>query len=186
MSRTIADVLTAYRSGTLTAEDAAQQLMPLLQTSGRLNMELSADIKPLLEALRRLAGPDVAQPTQPLVWESKHWQRLDRVADDFYTILRERKLDQSPQCLRYAFTVGSQTAATALEDWIMDHSDHRVTVGLPASFQGSSGQVTGLTPARILTRADLVSWVAWLRDIPLVPDAALSDLGIAPPPIDAG
>lgn len=184
MSQTITDILTAFRSGTLSAEDAATQLIPLLRTSGQLNFELSPDIKPLLEALRRMAGTGTTNPLQPLTWESRHWQRLNKVADDFWTILKERRLDQTPQCLRYAFTVRSTAAATALEDWIMDHSDHRVTVALPASFEEAAGQVAGLLPARVLTKADLANWVSWLQAVPPVPDAALTDLGIAPPPHD--
>ena len=186
MSSTITDILTAFRSGTLTAEDAAHQLLPLLQTSGRLNIDLSSDIRPVLEALRRLAGSGTSDPRKPLTWDSPHWQRLSRVPDDFWTILRERRLDERPQCLRYTFTVRSAAAATALEDWIMDHSDHDVTVALPASFQEASGQLTGLTPSRLLTKAHLLSWANWLRSIPPVPDAALTDLGIAPPPLDGG
>ena len=185
MSSTITDILTAFRLGTLTAEDAARQLLPLLQTSGRMSIELSSDIRPVLEALRRLAGSGTSNPREPLTWESPHWQRLSRVPDDFWTILRARRLDQSPQCLRYAFTVCSATAATALEDWIMDHSDHHITLDLPASFGEASGQVTGLTPARLLTKANLLSWANWLQAIPPIPDAALTDLGIAPPPPDA-
>ena len=186
MPSTIIDILTAFRSGTLAAEDAARQLLPLLQTSGRLDLELSADIRPVLEALRRLAGAGTADPRKPLTWNSPHWQRLSRVPDDFWTILRDRQLDQSQQCLRYAFTVRSATAATTLEDWLMDHSDHQITVALPVSFQDGAGQVAGLTPPRLLTKAHLVSWAKWLQSIPPVPDAALTDLGIAPPPLDAG
>ena len=186
MSSTVSDILTAFRSGTLSAEDAAQQLLPLLQTSGRLNLELGPEIRPILEALRRLAGPGASDPRQPLTWDSPHWQRLGRVPDDFWTIVRERRLDQSPQRLRYAFTVRSAAAATALEDWIMDHSDHQVTVDLPASFEEASGQLVGLTPARRLTKADLLSWANWLQSIPPVPEAGLTDLGIAPAPPDAG
>jgi hypothetical protein len=106
------------------------------------------------------------------------------VPDDFWAILRERRLDQSPQCLRYAFTVRSAAAATALEDYIMDHSDHHVTVTLPSSFQEASGQIAGLTPPRLVTKAHLLTWANWLQAIPAVPDAALTDLGIAPPPLD--
>jgi hypothetical protein len=189
MSPTASDILAAYRSGTLTVEEAARQLLPLLQTSGRLNLELGPDVRPVLEALRRLASPGTPrkpESRQPLTWDSPHWQRLSRVPDDFWTILRDRRLDQSLQCLRYAFTVRSAAAAAALEDWIMDHSDHHVTVDLPASFQEASGQVMGQTPARRLTKADLSTWVTWLQSIPPVPDASLTDLGIAPPPQDAG
>jgi hypothetical protein len=185
MSSNVSDILTAFRSGTLSAEDAAQQLLPLLQTSGRLNIELGPEIRPILEALRRLAGPVAPSPHEPLAWDSPHWQRLSRVPDDFWTILRERRLDQSPQCLRYAFTVRSGAAATALEDWIMDHSDHQVTVDLPASFEEAAGQVVGLTPARRLSKADLQNWAGWLQAVPPVPDAALTELGIAPAPPDA-
>jgi hypothetical protein len=184
MSSTIIDILTAFRSGTLSAEDAAQQLLPLLQTSGRLNIDLSPDIRPVLEALGRLAGSGVADPSKPLTWESPHWRRLGRVPDDFWTILRERRLDRSPYCLRYAFTVRSAVAAAALEDWIMDHSDHHVTVTLPASFQDASGQVAGLTPPKLLTKAHLLRWADWLQSVPPVPDAALTDLGISPPPLE--
>ena len=77
-------------------------------------------------------------------------------------------------------------AAAALEDWIMDHSDHRLTVDLPDSFEEASGQVVGHTPARRWTKADLLTWVTWLQSIPPVPEAALTDLGIASPPEDAG
>lgn len=185
MASTIADILTAFRSGTLSAEDAARELIPLLQTSGRLNIELSPDVQPLLEALSRLAGAGVARSAQPLHWESKHWQRLNHVADDFWSILRERRLDRDPHCLRYTFTVQSAAAASALENWIMDQSDHQVSLALPTSYEEAAGQVTGVTPARVLTKADLANWVSWLQAIPPVPDAALTDLGIAPPPPEA-
>jgi hypothetical protein len=186
MSLSMTDILTAFRSGTLTAEDAAKQLVPLLQTRGRLNLQLSDDIRPVLEALRRLAGSGTSVPRQPLTWDSPHWHRLSQVPDDFWTILRERRLDQSPQCLRYAFTVRSAAAATVLEDWILDHSDHEVTLNLPASFQDAAGQVVGLTPPRLLTKPDLRNWANWLQSVPPVSDAALTDLGITPPVLDAG
>lgn len=183
MSPDIVDILTAFRTGALPAEEAARQLLPLLQTSGRLGLELTPDLRPLLEALRRLAGHGDAAPKEPLTWDSPHWRRLDRVAKDFWLILRDRRLESSPQCLRYGFTVRTPQAAAALEDWILDHSDHTVRVELPADFADGSGQVVGQTPARILTEADLTRWASWLQDIPPVPDAALSELGIAPPPL---
>lgn len=186
MPSSITDILTAFRSGTVTAEDAAQQLLPLLQTSGRLNILLTADIRPVLEALSRLAGSTPTGPRPPLTWESPHWQRLSRVPDDFWTILRDRHLDQTPQCLRYVFTVRSAVAATGLEDWIMDHSDHQITLDLPASFDVTSGHVVGLTPPKLLTKLDLTKWAQWLQSVPTVPDAALTELGISPPPLDAG
>ena len=189
MSSTASEILAAFRSGALTADEAARQLLPLLQTSGRLNLDLGFDVRPLVEALRQLASPGTPtkpQSPEPLTWESRHWQRLNRVPEDFWTILHERRLDQSPQCLRYAFTVRSTVAAAALEDWIMDHSDHHVTVDLPDSFEEASGQVVGHTPARRLTKADLLTWVTWLQSIPPVPEAALTDLGIASPAEEAG
>lgn len=189
MSATASEILAAFRSGALTAEEAARQLLPLLQTSGRLDIELGFDVQPLLAALRQLTSPGMpARPpsAQPLTWESPHWLRLNRVPDDFWSILRDRRLEQSPQCLRYGFTVGSRAAATALEDWIMDHSDHHVAVNLPDSFERSTGHVVGHTPAKRLTKAHLLAWVAWLQSIPPVPDAALTDLGIASPHEDAG
>jgi hypothetical protein len=186
MSPNIIDILTAFRAGNLSADDAARQLLPLLQTSGRLGLELTADIRPVLEALRRLAGPATSQPRVPLAWESPHWQRLNRVADDFWTILQERRLAQAPQCLRYGFTVRSAAAAASLEAWMLDHSDHQITVDLPASFEEASGQVIGLTPPRVLTRADLQKWVAWLQAVPPVSDAALTELGLAPAPEPQG
>jgi hypothetical protein len=187
MSSTATEILAAFRRGALTAEEAARQLLPLLQTSGRLNLDLGFDVQPLLDALRQLASPGAPpKPQSPelLTWESRHWQRLKRVPDDFWAILHERRLAQSPQCLRYAFTVRSTAAATALEDWIMDHSDHQVTLELPDSFEAASGQVVGQTPARRLTKADLVTWVSWLQSIPPVPEAALTYLGIASPAKD--
>jgi hypothetical protein len=68
----------------------------------------------------------------------------------------------------------------------LDHSDHSVTVQLPADFAAGSGAVTGQTQAKLLTEADLAHWADWLREIPPVPDAALYELGIAPPPLAAG
>jgi hypothetical protein len=189
MSSTANEILAAFRSGALTAEEAARRLLPLLQTSGPLDLDLGLDVQPLVEALRHLASPgrpSTPQSIQPLVWQSRHWQRLDRVPEDFWHILRGRHLDQSPQCLRYVFTVRSAAAATALEDWILDHSDHRVSVQLPESFHNASGEVVGHTPAKRWTKPDLVTWVGWLRSIPPVAEAALTDLGIASPPPDAG
>jgi hypothetical protein len=186
MTPTIIEILTAFRSGTLSAQDAAEQLLPLLRTSGGLGFELTPEIRPVLEALNRLAGPSSAAPQTPLVWESPHWQRLGRVPEDFWNILRERRLTQAPHCLRYAFTVRSAAAASALEDWILDNSDHEVTRELPPSFEHASGQVVGLTPPRLLTREDLQKWAAWLQAISPIPDAALTDLGIVAPPEDAG
>jgi hypothetical protein len=188
MPQSPAEILADFRNGLLTAEEAAKQLLPLLQTSGRLNLELGPETRPVLEALRRIAGIDrrPRPAAEPLVWDSPHWRRLGRVADDFWTILRDRRLDQSPQCLRYAFTVRSSAAATALEDYVLDHSDHEVKVDLPASFQAGTGQVIGTTQPRRLTQTDLQAWVAWLLAVPPVEDAALTDLGISPPTADAG
>lgn len=185
MAVTITDILTSFRSGTISAEDAARQLIPLLQTSGRLSFPITQDLRPLLEAFRRLAGPAIHRPKQPLTWESPHWKRLDRVAEDFWTILRDRHMEQDPQCLRYAFSVGTPAAATALENWLLDNSDHTITVDLPASFDFGLGQVVGVLPPKRLQKADLESWVRWLRGIPPVPDAGLSDLGVVPPPFSA-
>jgi hypothetical protein len=182
MAVTITDILTAFRHGEISAEDAARQLIPLLQTSGRLSFPITQDLRPLLEAIRRMAG-QAPRPKQPLSWESPHWKRLDRVAEDFWTILRDRRMEQEPQCLRYAFSVGTAAAATALEDWLMDHSDHAISVDLPYSFESGLGQVVGVLPAKRLQKSDLEAWVTWLRGIPPVADAALSDLGIVSPPL---
>ncbi len=186
MAVTITDILTAFRTGTISAEDAASQLLPLLQTSGRLSLPIAPDLRPLLEALGRLAGPATPRPMPALTWESPHWKRLGRVPDDFWTILRDRRMEQDPQCLRYAFTVGSAEAARALEDWIMDHADHAVSVELPPSFEMGPGQVVGVVPAKRLQKGDLEAWARWLSEIPPVADAALTDLGIVPPPAAAG
>ena len=103
MSSTANEILAAFRSGALTAEEAAQQLLPLLQTSGRLNLDLGFDVQPLLAALRQLSSPGTPpkpRSLQPLTWESPHWQRLKQVPDDFWTILHERGLDQRRRQLR--------------------------------------------------------------------------------------
>ncbi|HWA58258.1 MAG TPA: hypothetical protein VG692_13445 [Gemmatimonadales bacterium] len=181
MPPSVFEILAAFRSGAMSAEDAARLLLPLLQTSGRPAFEPSTDLAPVLEALQRLAGPAPSAPRTPLTWDSPHRQRLPRVAADFWAILQERRLATHPQCLRYAFTVRSREAASALEDWIMDHSDHGVTLELPESFEHRSGQVVGLTEPKVLSRDDLDRWVAFLQAIPPVPDASLSDLGIASP-----
>jgi hypothetical protein len=184
MSATAVEILAAFREGAMSAEEAARQLLPLLQTSGKLNLELGPEVRPVLEALRRLASsgqPTDAEPLPPLAWESPLWRRLARVPDDLWTILRDRRLDQAPQCLRYVFTVRSIDAARTLEQWIADHSDHDVNVDLPASFQRSSGQLACKTRPKLLTKADLLAWVTWLQAIPAVPDAALTDLGIQTP-----
>jgi hypothetical protein len=186
MSRTAGEILAAFREGTLSAEEAARQLLPLLQTSGKLNLELGPDVRPVLEALRQLTAagaPAAKAPAEPLAWESPHWRSLPRVAENFWTIIKDRRLQDTPHCLRYAFTVRTAQAAEALQDWIEDHADHQVTTDLPASFQLAAGLVVGETPPKILTRADLTAWVAWLQSVPPVADAALSDLGINAPPV---
>ena len=186
MSPTANEILAAFRNGSLTAEEAARQLLPLLQTSGPLNLDLGSDVQPLVDALREIAGLGEPQPAEALTWESRHWTRLDRVPEDFWFILHGRHLDQSPQCLRYGFSVASTAAATALEAWLLDHSDHRVSVEFPEGFPRIHGHVIGHTPARRWTKPELVRWVTWLKSIPPVADAALTDLGIASPPDDAG
>ena len=184
MSATPAEILAAFRAGGLSAEEAARQLLPLLQTSGSLNLELGPEVRPVLEALQQLASPGRAEsagPPQPLAWESPLWRKLPRVPDDLWTIIRDRRLERTPQCLRYVFTVRSAAAAAALERWIAENSGHHVSVDLPGSFRRSAGQVKGETPPKLLTKADLVAWVSWLQAIPPVPDAALSDLGLQTP-----
>jgi hypothetical protein len=189
MSATAGEILASFRDGTLSAEEAARQLLPLLQSSGKLSLEFGPEVRPVLEALRQLAmpgQPSAKEPPAPLDWESPLWRSLHRVPDDLWTIMRDRHLDMAPQCLRYVFTVRSAAAAATLEDLIGHQPHHRVTVEIPASFQQASGHVTGETHPRLLTKSDLVTFTAWLRSIPPIADAALTDLGIQAPPRDTG
>jgi hypothetical protein len=189
MSATASEILASFRDGTLSAEEAARQLLPLLQSSGKLSLEFGPDMRPVLEALRRLAMPSqppAKEALPPLDWESPLWRSLHRVPDDLWTIMKDRHLDLAPQCLRYVFTVRSAAAAATLEDVIGRQPQHRGTVEIPALFQQASGRVTGETLPRLLTKSDLVTFAAWLRSIPPVADAALTDLGIQAPPRDTG
>jgi hypothetical protein len=183
MPDTPAEILAAFRSGALSAEAAAQQLLPLLQTSGKPTLDTGPDVRPVLEALQRLAnpaGPARRGLAEPLGWETPQWLSLPRVADGLWRIIR-RHLERAPQCLRYLFAVRSAGAATALQEWITAHSDHQLTVDLPPSFQYSGGQIVGHTRTALLTQPDLVAWAAWLQSIPRVADAALTDLGLVSP-----
>jgi hypothetical protein len=185
MPETPEEIMATFRSGGVSAEDAAQRLLPLLQAAGTLTLDVGPDTIPVLEALKRLAHPPAPPPrtpTQPLIWESPHWRDLARVPEGLWRVITERRLDQSPRSLRYVFTVGSDAAARILQQWIAVHSDHQVTPDLPASFEESRGQIVGLTRPALLTRAGVAAWVAWLQSMPSVPDAALTDLGISDPP----
>ena len=189
MSATPGEILAAFRDGTLSAEEAARQLLPHLQSSGKLSLEFGPEVRPVLEALRALAThgqPLAKEPPPPLEWESPLWRSLHRVPDDLWTIMRDRHLDLAPQCLRYVFTVRSAAAAATLEDLIGHQPQHRVTVELPTSLPQASGRVTGETLPRLLTKSDLVTFAAWLQSIPPVADAALTDLGIQAPSRDTG
>lgn len=178
------EVLAQFRAGSLTAEAAAELLLPTLKAAGELTLDIGENEMPLLEALRRLASPPPEAP-RPLVWQSRQWQVLDRVADDLWGKLAARGLDRVPQCLNYVFLIGSREAATRLQDWIHAHSDHTVTLVLPESFEESHGKVFGRTPPRLLTQGDLAAWTAWLAAIPPLPDTSLDGLGVsAPPPPD--
>lgn len=178
------EVIAQYRAGELTAEAAAELLLPSLKAAGELTLEIGPDEMPLLEALQRLANPPPLPP-RALTWESQPWLGLDRLADDFWHQLQTRGLDRVPQCLNYVFLVGSPAAAAALESWIGTQSDHIVTVSLPESFEVSHGRVFGRTAPRLLSYNDLAEWAAWLASIPPVAEASLDGLGVSHPPAES-
>lgn len=175
------EVIRQYRAGELTAEAAAELLLPTLKAAGKLTLDITEEEMPVLEALQRLAAPQ-PEPLRVLAWESQSWMALPGLADDFWQKLCDRGLDRVPQCLNYVFLVGSDAAATTLRQWIETRSDHVVTAALPDSFDQGHGKVFGRTPPRILTHADLVEWAGWLQSLPPVSDASLDGLGVSGPP----
>jgi hypothetical protein len=179
------EVISQYRAGELTAEAAAELLLPALKAAGKLTLDITEEEMPVLEALQRLAAPQ-PEPLKLLTWESRAWLALGGLADDFWQKLCDRGLDRVPQCLNYVFLVGSHAAATALRQWIETRSDHVVTATLPEAFEESHGRVFGRTPPRVLTHAHLVEWAGWLQSIPPVPDASLDGLGVSGPPAAGG
>ncbi len=175
------EIIAQYKAGALTAEAAAELILPSLQAAGELTLNIGPEEGALLAALQRLAAPP-PPPLSCLTWESQPWLGLGRVADDFWRQVQARGLDRIPQCLNYVFLVGSPAAAAALENWISARSDHVVTVSLPDSFEESHGRVFGRTAPRLLSHSDLAEWAAWLATIPPVPDASLDGLGVSGPP----
>ena len=178
------EVIRQFRAGELTAEAAAEQLLPSLKAAGKLELELSETDMPVLAALQLLTRPKLPA-AQPLTWESKSWLALEGLPDSFWRQIREHGLDQVPQCLNYVFTVSSAVAAEVLTQRIESTSDHVVMTDLPPSFEEFNGRLFGRTAPRLLTRADLVEWAAWLRAIPPIADASLERLHLSGPPATA-
>jgi len=179
------EAIRQFRSGEITAETAAELLLPSLQATGKLELELSETDMPVLAALQQLTRPKLP-PAQPLTWESKSWQALAGLPDSFWPQLQQHGLDKVPQCLNYVFMVRSEMAADVLTQRIESASDQVVMTDLPPSFEKYNGRVFGRTPPRLLTHADLVEWAAWLRAIPPIPDASLERLYVSGPPAAGG
>ncbi len=175
------EIIRQYRSGDLTAEAAAELLLPTLQKLGKLELELSEADLPVLAALQQLTKPKLP-PAQPLVWESKSWQALAGLPDSFWPQIQQHGLDRTPQCLNYVFMVGSNEAADTLTQRIESSTDHAVMVDLPASYETLSGRLFGRTQPKLLTHADLVAWAGWLRGFTPIPDAMLEKLHVSGPP----
>jgi hypothetical protein len=175
------EVVRQFRSGELTAEAAAELLLPSLQSAGKLELELSEADMPVLAALQQLTRPKLP-PAQPLSWESKSWLALEGLPGSFWPQLQQHGLDKVPQCLNYIFMVSSEAAADILTRRIESTSDHVVMTDLPESFEKHNGRVFGRTPPRLLTHRDLVEWAAWLQAIPPIPDASLERLHVSGPP----
>ena len=175
------EVIAQYQAGELTAEAAAELLLPSLKAAGKLTLNISEKEMPVLEALQKLTAPEWIPPQQ-LVWESRPWLALEGLADTFWAQIAARGLDQVPQCLEYVFLVSSADAATTLRGRIESHTNHAVSTDLPESFEQAHGRVFGRTPPKTLTHADLVAWSAFLRGLPPMTDASLDGLRVSAPP----
>jgi hypothetical protein len=175
------EVIRQYRDGDLTAEAAAELLLPSLQKTGKLELELSEADMPVLAALQQLAKPRLPA-AQPLVWESRSWQALEGLADSFWPQIQQHGLDQIPQCLNYVFMVGSNIAAEQLTQRIESSSDHSVMTDLPSDYEKFVGRVFGQTQPAMLTHPGLVQWSGWLRGFSPVPDAMLEKIHVSGPP----
>lgn len=175
------EIIRQYRDGALSADAAAQRLLPLLKKAGRLELPLTEQDMPLLTALQRLSRPPLPA-AGPLEWESKVWRGLGRMPDLLWPQITEHRLDQVPQCFNYVFLVGSEAAAEALRLQIESTTDHGVTAQLPDSFEQSNGRLFGQAPARLVTRDDLTRWAEWLQGLTPVPDATLEKLHLSHPP----
>lgn len=175
------EIIRQFRSGDLTAEAAAELLLPTLQKQGKLELELSEAELPVLAALQLLTKPKLP-PVQPLTWESKSWQALAGLPDSFWPQIRQHGLDRIPQCLNYVFMVGSAEAAETLTQRIESSSDHTVMTDLPPSYEKFCGRVFGRTQPTLLTHADLVEWSGWLSRFSPIPDAMLEKLHVSGPP----
>lgn len=179
-------VVQQYRDGTLSAERAAEALLPLLKAAGKLELPLTETDMPLLTAIQRLSRPPLP-PAQPLTWDSKVWRGLSRMPDLLWPQIVQHRLDQIPQCFNYVFLVGSEAAAESLQVQIESSTDHAVTAHLPDSFEQMNGRVFGQVPARLVTQDDLTRWAAWLQSLTPIPDATLEKLHLSNPPrADAG
>ncbi|HSB55048.1 MAG TPA: hypothetical protein VLD58_11860 [Gemmatimonadales bacterium] len=174
------EVIRRYREGTLSTEEAAAALLPLLMEAGSLDLPLTEEDMPLLDALQRLSAPPLP-PAQPLSWESQLWRALPKMADHFWPQIVEQQLDRSPQCFTYVFLVGSEAAAEALRLQIGSSSDHAVTVQLPDDYARASGRLFGQAPPRMVVQDDLSHWSAWLLSLTPVRDAALEKLYLSDP-----
>jgi hypothetical protein len=175
------EVIRQFRSGELTAEAAAELLLPSLQKAGKLELELGETDMPVLAALQQLTKPRLP-PAQPLVWESKSWLALEGLPDSFWPQIQLHRLDQIPQCLNYVFMIGSDLAADLLTQRIESSSDHSVMTDLPSDYQKFNGRLFGRTQPRMLTHSDLVEWSGWLRGFSPIPDAMLEKLHVSGPP----
>lgn len=177
-------IVADYRAGTLSAGAAAEALLPLLKQAGKLELPLSEDDLPLLQALQRLTQPPLP-PAQELVWESRVWLGLPRMPELLWPQVTRNGLDRVPQCLDYVFLVSSAAAAEALVAQIDGPTDHRVSAQLPDDFTTHAGRVFGQLPPRLVTQAELVAWGAWLQSLTPVPGATLEKLHLSPPRADA-
>lgn len=175
------EVIRRFRSGDLTAEAAAELLLPSLQQAGKLELELSQADMPVLAALKELTRPRLPE-TQPLAWESQSWRALATLPDSFWPQMQAHGLDQTPQCLNFVFMVGSNLAADLLTERIESESDHAVMSDLPSSYEKFNGRVFGRTEPKLITHADLVKWSSWLNRFTPVADAMLEKLFISGPP----
>lgn len=173
-------IIADYRSGTLTAETAALALLPLLQAAGSLELPLTEQDLPLLDALQRLSQPPLP-PARPLAWDTPMWQTLDRMPDFLWPRIVENGEDQFPHHLSYVFLVGSESAARSLIAQVEGHTDHRVAAQLPDNFTRHAGRVFGRLPARMVTHADLVALAGWLRSLTPVEEATLEELHLSAP-----